>query len=409
MRNIGYFCIVKRFTNFLKHITLFLFVLLTHGNTSAQTDSTMLANMDSVHISLLTCAPKQNVYSLYGHTAIRVTDDRRGIDYAVNYGMFSFAKPFFVLRFVFGLTDYEMGITDFNRFKAEYASQKRGVRQQTLNLTRAEKFAIMDAIDNNYRPENRVYRYNYFYDNCTTRARDIILNNVEDKVSFAESKNTDSYRKLIHAFNEDEPWARFGNDLLLGIKADIPTDTRQQQFLPYNLCNDFELATVERASGKKERFVTNSFWVIDPTPQEVEQEFPFTPFECSLILAAIIIAFTLVDLRRKRISWPLDLVLLLADGLAGLILFAMVFSQHPTVSLNLQILLLNPLNIIFIYPTIRALRQGKPCRWLTIWPFFIVLSLIGGLFQSYAEGMYVLALSLLIRYLFIFKLVGKRR
>ena len=114
--------------------------------------------MDSVEISLLTCRPRQNVYSLYGHTAIRVQDKQNQLDIAVNYGMFSFEKPFFILRFVFGLTDYSMDIEDFEAFRIYYATRGAGVRQQALNLTKDEKKAIIAAIIKNYEPQNRVYR-----------------------------------------------------------------------------------------------------------------------------------------------------------------------------------------------------------------------------------------------------------
>ena len=151
-------------------------ISLISNEIHAANDSIQANNeADSITISLLTCSPGNEVYSLYGHTAIRYTDYRKGIDVAVNYGIFSFSKPFFVLRFIFGITDYEMGIMPFDYFCDEYKSEGRSVYEQELNLTAKEKLALRDAIDTNYLPQNRVYRYNYFFDNCTTRARDIIF------------------------------------------------------------------------------------------------------------------------------------------------------------------------------------------------------------------------------------------
>ena len=117
MGNISYFCIVKRFRSFLRTLLLIIFLLLTNSNSIASAQDTGLASMDSVEISLLTCQPRQNVYSLYGHTAIRIENRSTGYDLVVNYGLFNFKKPFFVLRFVFGLTDYEMGIESFADFQ----------------------------------------------------------------------------------------------------------------------------------------------------------------------------------------------------------------------------------------------------------------------------------------------------
>ena len=188
---------MKRFRSILRHIVLVFFLLLTH-QIQAQTDSAALARMDAVDISLLSCQPRQYIYSLYGHTAIRITDHSTGTDYAVNYGLFSFEKPFFVLRFVFGLTDYEMGICSYEHFKIEYERAQCGVVQQVLDLSREDKLAILQAIDRNAQPENVVYRYNFFYDNCTTRARDIIINNVEEAVTFPSSTRAVTYRQMVH-------------------------------------------------------------------------------------------------------------------------------------------------------------------------------------------------------------------
>ena len=142
---------MKRFYRLFFLITVFVISL----NTQAQdTDSMMISKMDSVEISLLTCSPHEAVYSLYGHTAIRIQDQRNGEDLAVNYGLFSFEKPHFVLRFVFGLTDYEMGIEPFEAFCRQYRYYGSSVTQQVLNLTNEEKWNIVKAVNINYMPEN---------------------------------------------------------------------------------------------------------------------------------------------------------------------------------------------------------------------------------------------------------------
>lgn len=159
---------------------------------------------DSVHIYLLTCSPHQEVYSLYGHSAMRVENRQTGEDIAVNYGMFNFDKPFFVLRFVFGLTDYEMGVCPFEAFKREYMYHGSSVVQQELNLTASEKLRVLAALNKNWLPENRVYRYNYFYDNCTTRVRDIVESCVDGKVVYGgEVPKGATFRTMIHDMNDD--------------------------------------------------------------------------------------------------------------------------------------------------------------------------------------------------------------
>ena len=196
--------------------------------------------LDSVDISLLTCGPGQEVWSYYGHTALRIQNKAMGTDVAVNWGMFSFNQSCFVLRFVFGLTDYQIGIYPMSDFIAEYAHEGRWVRQQRLRLSRTEKLGILRSIDKNAQPENRVYRYNFFYDNCTTRAREMILSNIGNQsTNFKDIPTTSTYREEIHKLNGQHRWARFGNDLLLGCQADRPISQREWEFLPDNLSKDF--------------------------------------------------------------------------------------------------------------------------------------------------------------------------
>lgn len=409
MGNISYFCIVKRFISLLRCLSLII-CLLPANNISAQHYVESDLNMDSVEISLLTCRPRQNVYSLYGHTAIRIQDKQNHLDMAVNYGMFSFDKPFFILRFVFGLTDYSMDIEDFEAFRIYYATRGAGVKQQTLNLTKEEKRAIIDAIIKNYEPQNRVYRYSYFYDNCTTRARDILLDNIKGTIRYqTRNKNSESYREMIHDYNEQQRWARFGNDLLLGIKADLPTNHEQQQFLPDNLRKDFDNAVVIDKNGQKRALVSNSSWVVLPGTQAEWSGFPLSPTTCAIIFFVIVVAVSIYERCKIKMFWGMDIFLMLLTGLCGLILLAMVFSQHPTVRVNLQILLLNPISLIFLYPTVKCLRRNIIHRWLMAWMILIVLFLIGGFFQSYAEGMTIVALSLLIRYILKFDQIVRTR
>ncbi len=409
MGNISYFCIVKRFISLLRCLSLII-CLLPANNISAQHYVESDLNMDSVEISLLTCRPRQNVYSLYGHTAIRIQDKQNHLDMAVNYGMFSFDKPFFILRFVFGLTDYSMDIEDFEAFRIYYATRGAGVKQQTLNLTKEEKKAIIDAIIKNYEPQNRVYRYNYFYDNCTTRARDILLDNINGTIRYqTRNKNSESYREMIHDYNEQQRWARFGNDLLLGIKADFPTNHEQQQFLPDNLRKDFDNAVVIDKNGLKRALVSNSSWVVLPGTQAEWSGFPLSPTTCAIIFFVIVVAFSIYERCKTKMFWGMDIFLMLLTGLCGLILLAMVFSQHPTVRVNLQILLLNPISLICLYQTVKCLRRNIIHSWLMAWMILIVLFLIGGFFQSYAEGMTIVALSLLIRYILKFDQIVRTR
>lgn len=402
MNNISYFCIVKRFTSILRFV-FFCLAFLSFGQAKASPDTSLISDeeLDSVRISLLTCSPHEEIYSLYGHTAIRVENPARGMDLAVNYGMFSFAKPHFVLRFVFGLTDYEMGMVPFPYFCAEYRSYGSKVTQQVINLNSEQKKRIMKALDENYKPENRVYRYNYFYDNCTTRARDIIFKHLQDdKHQIIGKSYTDekTFREMVRACCAHHPWLQFGNDILLGLKADRPTTNDEQEFLPANLMNDIDEMLISDNSTYEAPLVIDKFTVVEPGVQTVEEGFPLRPRTCAIILLVVSLIVFVMERINKTIYWGFDLLLMLLSGLAGIVLFVMLFSQHPTVSLNLQLLALNPLPLFFAYAAVRRTRNHKGgFWWWKLWALLLVLFFIGASVQSYAEGMMLVACCLLLR------------
>lgn len=374
----------------------------------------LLRAMEHVEISLLTCSPGKEIWSLYGHTAIRYTDYLSGADLAVNYGMFSFSQPNFILRFVFGRTDYQMGITPFTEFAGEYASQGRTVIQQRLHLSAADKLAITEQITKNYEPANRVYRYNFFYDNCTTRARDMLVDHlVGERVDYrANPRITTSYREMVHQWNGSHRWARFGNDLLLGLAADFKTNSRQQQFLPDSLRAAFGKAIVTDASGKHYQLVDSTFNAVEPSGAEVTGAAglwdTIDPWMVFAVVLALTIAISAIELRRGRTIWLYDAVLLTLDGLAGLCLFMMIFSYHPTVQVNMQLLLLNPLSILMVYPVGKSAIRHRYNRYWTVLFICLLLFLVSTVFQHPAEGMPFLACSLMVRCYMNYKLYNHK-
>lgn len=390
------FADVKR----LRLIAAIVIVFATSLNTFAQdADSMMINNMDSVEISLLTCSPHEEIYSLYGHTAIRIHNLQNGEDIAVNYGMFSFSKPYFVLRFIFGLTDYEMGIGSFSAFCRQYEHYGSSVMQQVLNLTNEEKLRIINAININYLPENSVYRYNYFYDNCTTRAVDMLTKNLSNAhVAFAgEGQENASFREMVRYCTRNHPWYTFGNDMLLGVKADCNTSKREWQFLPANAMSDFDKASIMGDDGSRRPLVSRKETVVQEGNQVTEKEFPLRPRDVFLVLLTLTVAITLIEAVSKKVLWGYDALLMLLCGLAGIVLFMMLFSQHPTVRLNMNLLLLNPLPLFFIWRMINRARKKKADQQFAGWIILICLFFIGGIWQHYAEGIFLLASSLLLR------------
>ena len=369
--------------------------MLVSTSLSAADNDSLMASMDSVEVSLLTCQPHEEIYSLYGHTALRLHDLRNGQDWAFNYGVFNFKAPHFVWRFVFGLTDYELGVLPTSIFKKEYEKYGSMVTEQVLNLTAQEKMTIYRLLYINALPENCTYRYNYFYDNCTTRARDMVERSLSGQLRYEpRTGHEPTYRQMVHDCTKGHPWAAWGNDFLLGLKADLKTDQRQQEFLPNNLMYDFARAQTVRGDGRYVPLVKETRTLVPAGVQIMEPDFPLTPTQAALVLLVVSVVIFGLEWKRKRTFHWWDVLLMVLQGVLGLVLFVMLFSQHPTTSLNLQILLFNPLPFIYIY---KVYRQ-QTTHWWNLLTVMVILFYIGGIWQDYAEGMEIVALCLLLRY-----------
>jgi hypothetical protein len=258
---------------------------------------------------------------------------------------------------------------------------------------------VKKALIENLLPENKVYRYNFFYDNCSLRPRDIIERCITGKVEYSQREDyAPTYREMVSSCTRNHPWGTFGNDMLLGLRADMATDMRQQEFLPENLMYDFDRATIY-ANGEYRPLVKERRIALQPGVQVIEDDFPLSPTECACLLLMLSIIIAIMEWKRSKTFKYWDALLMTIQGLAGCILFAMLFSQHPTTSINLQLFLINPLPLFFM-PSV--LRRRKTLWW-TVLAAMLILFLIGSFFQHYAEGMLILALSLLIRVIINFK------
>ena len=359
--------------------------LLSVVNVTAGAQS--MSNADSIQISLLTCSPGKEVWAQYGHTAIRYYDKESGEDFAINYGIFSLDQTYFIPRFVLGMTDYRMGVQPMDIFLAQYSYEGRGVVEQILNLSAEDKEVIYEALQENMKPENVVYRYNYFFDNCTTRARDMLTNHLHGKVVYPPAEEDATFRSMIHKWNNKYEWVQFGEDLLLGVNADCKTTKSEQQFLPENLRSDFDKASYNGKPLVKETNV-----LLAAENEVAEPAFPLSPLSIALIFAAISLVMMLLSYRRQQVYWAWDLALMLTSGLMGIIFFIMIFSQHPCVSLNFILFFFNPLPFFFLYSTIKK----KKVIWWKIWGVLIILGLFGSLFQEIPLSMLIVASFLLL-------------
>ena len=330
---------------------------------------------------------------------------RSGIDAVFNYGIFNFNAPNFILRFALGETDYQLGVTDYERFAAEYYYLERDVWQQELNLTVQEKEKLIMLLEENYRPENRIYRYNFFYDNCATRPRDLIEKSIDGTLQYADDMtDTDSgisFRDLLHKYSKGHPWSRFGMDLCMGSQADRTINRRLMMFVPFYVQEYFNQARIVNKEGEARPLVLNEEKIIVTGNEEAEQSSDgFTPMQTALLLLILTAAATIYGIRRKKTLWGIDFALFFAAGTAGCILaFLALFSQHPAVSPNYLLFVFHPLHLFCLPCMLNRVRKRKRSRYMLA--NFIVLTLFILLWlvipQRFPLAVLPLALCLLIR------------
>jgi len=371
---------------------LFLLIAVSFFFFQPETEAQQLS--PEARISILTCNPGQEVYSMYGHTAIRVNDPAQGLDAVFNYGVFSFETPNFLYRFAKGQTDYLMDGGNFRSFLPEYEKEKRSVYEQVLNLSPEGKNQLYQALMENFKPENRMYRYNFFMDNCATRVRDMIERNSGVPVRFTDNHPTESYRDLIKKFHHSLPWIDLGIDLLVGKKAEARVSAYGQMFLPEYLQNQFANAKLI-VGDQVQPLVLETRSLAEYPNSKLNAELPWPSIVFGLFFLLVAGISVLGFLRKKKTDW-LDYWLFAISGLAGLIIgWFTLYSEHPAMSPNYNLLWALPLNLFFAF-----LWRFKKWRTKTRYYYWLVgtlllLSFVMG--QQFNPAVYFIILTLLMR------------
>lgn len=325
-------------------------------------------------VSLLTAAPGQEVYQLEGHSGLRLEYD--GVDLTVNWGLFDFDSPGFVYRFVKGETDYSVGVSPTYWFLEMYAREGRQVVSQRLNLTPEEALRVIELVENNLQPGNRVYRYNYVKDNCATRPLKIVEKAVGDKIVIAG--NTDggptTFRDEMRHFHKHYPWYQFGIDLALGKGLDYEIDEHATAFAPVTLRNLVADAVVVSTDGK-ERPLVSTTQILVAGPEDGTVNGPtlwcFTPLASTILLLLVcIVSCWAMNKRRRVIKWPY-MVVFTVYGLIGCIIAYLVFiSVHEAASPNYLLTWLNP--VCLAVPALILIRR---CERILAW--LMAVNLLG--------------------------------
>ena len=327
-----------------KYIILLLLSLFSLGLASAQPKLS-----EAARISLMTSAPyEEEVFTVYGHAALRVQDPKQGIDYIFNYGIFDFSKPNFIYRFAKGETDYRLGVANYPDYIIEYQMRGSDITEQVLNLTPGERERVWQALLTNYRPENRVYRYNFFFDNCATRPAAIVEGQIAGTIDYHYPYAAQTFRNSINHCTRNHPWLTFGCDLALGSPTDRLATPHEMMFLPDYLREAFSKATVIAPDGTTRPLVSDTQVIGAGEPDEPERDVwdTLTPDRCAWLLFAGVLALTVWEWRRRRYLLPLDCLLFLLAGAGGVVLAFLGFvSEHPSTSPNWSLIWLHPLHL----------------------------------------------------------------
>jgi hypothetical protein len=309
---------------------------------------------ENAKISILTCSPwSEEAYARFGHTAVWVKDDSLGINIVFNYGHFDMSKPNFMLNFTKGHTDYYVGAEFFDFFIYRYAQQGVEVAEQVLNLTQEETQNLFDAMYINTLPENREYRYNFFFDNCVTRPRDLIEKYIQGTIQYPADKKVQTFRDLLHECTNPHPWYKFGIDLVIGSDADKSITLRQKMFLPVYFENALEETTVTR-NGIISPILKETNIILHIVDEENNESVwdLFLPTVVAFALLLFSIAISLMQRRKKNARSPkiFDTILFSAAGSCGFIVFfLMFFSVHPATNPNWNIVWINPFMLLFAF------------------------------------------------------------
>lgn len=310
-------------------------------------------------VSVITCGPYQGeLYSAFGHSAIRIYDPVKGFDIAYNYGVFDFNQPNFYLNFTRGFLYYKLGIYDYPDFRDFYIKYNRYVHEQVLQLDSIQKQKVFSFLENNSLPQNQTYRYDYFYNNCASKVRDVLANVFKNEIKFDGSfiKTDYTIRDLTEIYLQQQPWGDLGIDICLGLPMDKKATPYDYMFLPDYVESSFDHTTLNGSSIVKQKIA-----VYESVPEKIPFHWyhPWIVFGLLFLFTAIL---SYSDWKKKRLSKWFDITLFGVTGLLGILLLTLwVATDHKAAANNFNLLWAFPLHLA---AAIGLLRKS-PARWLS--------------------------------------------
>ena len=316
-------------------IALLLFSKLAHTQTLLSPQA---------ELSIITCGPYQGeLYSAFGHSAIRVVDPILGFDIAYNYGVFDFNQPNFYLNFTRGYLYYKLGVYSYPDFRDFYISYNRYVHEQILAIDSVQKQKIFSYLENNALPQNQTYRYDYFYNNCASKVRDVFAEVFKDQIKFDGSfiKTDYTIRDLTHNYLTQQPWGSLGIDICLGLPMDKKASPYEYMFLPDYIESSFDHTTLNGNPMVKQKVA-----VYESVPEKT----PFHWYHPWIVFGLLLMSVSFLsyrDWKRKATTKWFDVTLFSVLGLLGLLLFILwIATDHKAAANNFNLLWAFPLHLI---------------------------------------------------------------
>ena len=376
----------------------FLLILLTFVGLSP-------AKAQFWEVSLLTADPGTELYSSFGHSAIRLREiGPDGRDLVFNFGTFDFDTPNFYGKFATGKLNYMLSVVNYDRFLVEYDHYKRGLREQVLDLNQEQKDFLLQHLDAQYAPERRFYKYDFFYNNCATKIRDAFDIAIGEQLVWSDTLAEEkTFRNLIDEFVLPLPWADFGIDLALGAVIDRPATELEKQFLPTYMEQAFANATIVE-NGVSRPLVKQSRVLLE-YPKEATQQSLLNPTAIFWFLVVLFAALTLYGFKKGKLLKGLDIAFFGTLGILGLVVaFLWFFTDHSATLWNWNILWAFPGHLVLVWGLVARPNANWISSYLLSVMAATVMTLLFWMFgvQSFSPALVPILLILLLRANFLF-------
>lgn len=310
------------------------------------------------YVSILTCGKSENyLYTLFGHSAIRVKDPSKNIDLVYNYGTFNFNEELFYLKFINGNLKYFLSVTDFKTFYHSYYRENRSISEQKLNLNMEEKESLYSELNRQLNSEDRYYYYDFVRDNCSTRIIDllsfVIGKEFDNALNCTNGRNEYSVRYLVNLYLPDNSYEKYGINLLLGINSDKLNERNINLFLPDSLQYRLDQLLI-----KDNKLVVRTEILFDAKNNTTKERVLGSILLTYSIAIILMIVYT-VFVKSKSVFWDkmiwynLLLLWLILSLIGTILLYMELFSHIPIVKSNLNFLWCHPLYLLLYIKNIR--------------------------------------------------------